>query len=215
MFKKVYSQNEFISDYIPSLTKADFDKNEAKIDQEIKKIEKNYPSYKQVAVNVTFNNKKQNLEEFLKLLKQQKANLLEKKNIKKVYDTSLFHNIGGKNVDVSTEESREGLKRDIAALQKQIQEREEELAQIDNFIVSLLTGESATLNIGHTNAKFIKIAEDNIKEADERLEDYINEEMNYAPYGTALEHPEENRNKLTEDIKKHSSSHPVPKFKKK
>ena len=65
--------------------------------------------------------------------------------------------------------------------------------------------------------KFIKVAkfekvEDSklVKKSDEYLEKYYNEEMDYAPYGTALEHPEENRNKLTDEIKVHSSS----KFKK-
>jgi hypothetical protein len=65
--------------------------------------------------------------------------------------------------------------------------------------------------------KFVKLAKfekvmDSEKEklADEELENYINNEMDYAPYGTALEHPQENRNKLIDEIKVHSSN----KFKK-
>ena len=38
------------------------------------------------------------------------------------------------------------------------------------------------------------------KLADEELENYINNEMDYAPYGTALEHPQENRNKLIDEM---------------
>jgi hypothetical protein len=61
-------------------------------------------------------------------------------------------------------------------------------------------------------AKFEKIehSKKDIKESDEYLENYYNNEMDYAPYGTALEHPQENRNKLTDEIKVHSSN----KFKK-
>ena len=65
--------------------------------------------------------------------------------------------------------------------------------------------------------KFIKLSkfkkvEDlkEVKQADEELERYYNEDMDYAPYGTALEHPEENRNKTIDKIKTHSST----KFKK-
>ena len=65
--------------------------------------------------------------------------------------------------------------------------------------------------------KFIKIAKfkkvmdsEKDKLADEELENYINNEMDYAPYGTVLEHPQENRNKLIDEIKVHSSN----KFKK-
>jgi hypothetical protein len=177
MFKKVISQIEIAPDYVTSLSKADFDKNESKIDQEIKKIERTLPLHKRIAVKVKFNNKEQTVDEFLKLLKQQKADILEKKNIRQVYDTSLFQNIGGKNVDVSTEESRDGLKRDLAALQRQIQALEEDLAQIDNFIVTLYTGETATLNIqAHTSAEFVKTA-DQLTEEEvlEPVREYFND----------------------------------------
>jgi hypothetical protein len=177
MFKKVISQIEIAPDYVTSLSKADFDKNESKIDQEIKKIEQMFPLHKRFAVKVKFNNKEQTVDEFLKLLKQQKADILEKKNIRQVYDTSLFHNIGGKNVDVSTEESRDGLKRDLAALQRQIQALEEDLAQIDNFIVTLYTGETATLNItAHTSAEFVKTADQPTEEEVlEPVREYFND----------------------------------------
>lgn len=56
-----------------------------------------------------------------------------------------------------------------------------------------------------SGSKFIKTSKYN-KEADERLEDYYNEEMDYSPYGTALEHPLENKGVLTEDIKPHKKS---------
>lgn len=54
-------------------------------------------------------------------------------------------------------------------------------------------------------SKFV-LASKFVKESDERLEDYYNEEMEYSPYGTALEHPIENEGVLTQDIKPHKKS---------
>ena len=207
MFRKITSQIDIYPEYFTKLTKADL-ANESKVDKEIKDIESKFPGNQQIATNVTFDNKEQTLDEFLKLLKQAKFNITEQKNVKELYDTSLFQNIGGENVDVSTEEGRESLKRQIAALEKQIQVREQTLAEIDNYVVSLLSGEMAQLNIAHTNAKFVKIAKDDmIVEADEVIEDYYNdlyEDSEGSPdYGTALEHPEETKNKLTPEIHHH------------
>lgn len=216
MFKKIFAQ---IQEYTTTLSKQDFDKDEVKVSKEIENIEKKFTPDKLISVNVKFNNKTYTLDEYLKLLKQQKQDFAEKKSIKKEYDNFLFHNIGGKNVDVSTQEGQDQIKRELAAIEKQIQIQEETLAQIDNYVVTLLSGEMANLNIAHTNAKFVKIAEDMVKNADEEIEDYYNDlyegTPGNPPYGSALEHPEENRNKLTEDITKHSSSSPQPKFKKK
>jgi hypothetical protein len=99
------------------------------------------------------------------------------------------------------------LKREVASLEKQIQLREQALAELDDYVVSLLVGESATLN-AHTSAKFIKIAEDDmVKEADEEIEDYYNslyDDSEGSPdFGTALEHPKETRNELTTKIHHH------------
>ncbi len=207
MFRKITSQIDIYPEYTTKLTKADL-ANESKIDQEIRNIEAKFPSNQQIATNVTFDNKEQSLDEFIKVLKQAKFNIKEQKDVKSLYDTSLFQNIGGENVDVSTEEGRESLKRQIAALEKQIQVREQTLAEIDNYVVSLLSGEMAQLNIAHTNSKFVKIAKDDlVKEADEVIEDYYNElyeDSEGSPdFGTALEHPEETRNQLTPKIHHH------------
>jgi prefoldin subunit 5 len=205
MFKKVLAQTAI---YTPKLTKADFDKNQSKVQQEITEIEKKYDNLKRLSTDVTFNGKKQRLDQFLKLLKQRLFDLKEIKTVRESYDTPLFGNIGGKNVDVSAADAQERLKREVAALEKQIQVREQTLAEIDNYVVSLLTGEMAQLNIAHTNAKFIKIAEDDmVKEADEEIEDYYNslyDDSEGSPdFGTALEHPKETRNELTTKIHHH------------
>jgi len=217
MFRKITSQIEIYPDYTPTLSRSDFDKNESKIDLEIKNIEKKYPLNQQIAVNVNFNNKEQTLEDYLKLLKQQKADMEEKKNVGEMYDNSLFQNIGSKNVEVSTEESRERLKKDIAALEKQIQVREQTLAEIDNYVVTLLTGEIAQLNIAHTNAKFIKIAnQPSEEEVLEPVEDYFDKLYDNTPgspnYGKLMTHPEKHRNELSTEAQVENSK---PKFKKK
>ena len=206
MFRKVIAQ---VDNYVSKLTKADFDQKPIKIKKEIDDLEKKFPLNKQISVNVKFDNQNLTVDKFLKLLKQQIADLNEKKDIKGAYDTSLFQNIGGKNMDVSTQDGYEGLQRDIAALEKQIQVREQSLAEIDNYVVTLLSGEMGQLNLSaHTHAKFIKIAKDDmLKEADEEIENYYNElyeDSEDSPdFGTALEHPEETRNELTTKIHHH------------
>ena len=132
-------------------------------------------------------------------------------------NNSLFQNIGSKNVEVSTEESRERLKKDIAALEKQIQVREQTLAEIDNYVVTLLTGEIAQLNIAHTNAKFIKIAnQPSEEEVLEPVEDYFDKLYDDTPgspnYGKLMTHPEKHRNELSTEAQVENSK---PKFKKK
>ncbi len=216
MFRKVTSQVEMYPEYTTRLTKADL-ANESKVDQEIKNIENKFPANQQIATNVTFDNKEQTLDEFLKVLKQAKSDISEKKDIKQMYDTSLFHNIGGQNVEVSTEEKREGLKRDIAALERQIQEREQTLAEIDNYVVSLLSGEMAQLNIAHTNAKFVKIADQPTEEEVlDPVEDYFNKLYDDTPgspnMGKLMTHPEKHRNQLSTEAKTQTSK---PKFIKK
>jgi hypothetical protein len=203
MFKKVLAQ---VDNYTTTLTKADFDKNEVKVKQEIEKVEKKYPLNNRIAVNVKFDNKNYTVDKFLKLLKQQQFDLNEKKNVKDTYNSFLFHNIDGKNVDVSTTDAKEGLKRDLAALEKQIQVREQTLAEIDNYVVSLLSGEMAQLNISHTNAKFVKLAErPSEEEVLEPVEDYFNNLYNDTPgspnYGKLMTHPEKHRNELSTEAK--------------
>lgn len=207
MFRKI---SQAFDDYITTLTVQDLE-NPDKVKKEIENIEKSFTDDERLSTNVTFNNNRTNIDEFLRTLKQKEFDLNEKSEIGKQFDTNLFHYIGGKNVDISTEEGQDSIKRELAAIEKQIQIREESLALIDNFIVTLLTGEVASLNINaNTNLKFIKVADGMHIEADEEIEDYYNdlyEDSEGSPsYGTALEHPKQNVNKLTTDIKPHTSS---------
>jgi hypothetical protein len=115
-------------------------------------------------------------------------------------------------------------KRMIASMRGQLQKVFESIQAMETIYYKLLQnpqdfgGIIPALKRNSSSDKFVKLAkfekvEDSkkeIKESDEYLENYYNNEMDYAPYGTALEHPQENRNKLTDEIKVHSSS----KFKK-
>ena len=214
MFKKVLAQTAI---YTPKLTKDDFDKNESKVQQEITEIEKKYDYLKRLSTDVTFNGKKQRLDQFLKLLKQRLFDLKEIKTVRESYDTALFGNIGGKNVDVSAADAQERLKREVAALEKQIQVREQTLAEIDNYVVSLLTGEMAQLNIAHTNAKFIKIAdqpteEEVLKPVEEYFDKLYDDTPGSPNMGKLYTHPEKHRNELSTEAQ---VGNPKSKFKKK
>lgn len=216
MFRKITSQIEIYPEYSTKLTKADLT-NISKIDKEIKDIEAKYPLHEQIATKVTFDNKEQNIDEFLKLLKQAKFDAAETKDIKSGYDSFLFHNIGGKNVDVSTQEGQDQVKRELAAIEKQIQIQEETLAQIDNYVVSLLTGESATLNIAHTNAKFVKIAdqpseEEVLKPVEEYFDKLYDDTPGSPNMGKLYTHPEKHRDELSTEASTQASK---PKFRKK
>lgn len=216
MFRKIISQVEILPEYTTTLTKSDLT-NIEKIEKEIKNIETKFPLHQQIATNVTFDNKQQTLDQFLKVLKQAKFDINETKDIKSGYDSFLFHNIGGKNVDVSTQEGQDQIKRELAAIEKQIQIQEETLAQIDDYVVSLLTGEVTQLNIAHTNAKFVKIADQPTEEEVLKpVEDYFNNLYQDTPgspnMGKLYTHPEKHRNELSTEAQVGNSK---PKFKKK
>jgi hypothetical protein len=216
MFRKITSQIDTLPEYTTTLTKPDL-ANVAKVEEEIKNIELKFPLHQQIATNVTFDNKEQTLDQFLKVLKQAKFDANETKEIKSGYDSFLFHNIGGKNVDVSTQEGQDQIKRELAAIEKQIQIQEETLAQIDDYVVSLLTGEMSQLNIAHTNSKFVKIADrPTEEEVLEPVEEYFNNLYQDTPgspnMGKLYTHPEKHRNQLSTEAQVGNSK---PKFKKK
>jgi len=108
---------------------------------------------------------------------------------------------------------------ELASLEASYKETLKKINILDKVYAELVRNPT-NLNLGaiinaHSSSKFVKLAEKDIKEADERLEDYYNNEMDYAPYGTALEHPEETKNIPTKDIKVHSQlNNENPKFRK-
>lgn len=94
----------------------------------------------------------------------------------------------------------------IDSLNKQLLERTRNINELDAIYIKLMMDPTRLdFNLSHTSAKFIKVAEKNkdVVEADERLEEYYNEEMDYAPYGTILnEDPSLHPNLTFEEEKK-------------
>ena len=98
-------------------------------------------------------------------------------------------------------------KRELASIQRLIRERQENLAEIDGYILRLLMGKPFQKFNSNIKSKFIKVADDMDKEADKVTKKYFNElyeDSEGSPdFGTALEHPKETRNELTTKIHHH------------
>jgi len=183
-----------------------------KIEKELANIETLYPTDTQAkSATTTFNGRTMDVFAFGQMLQDQIDKIADTK-LREMYDSSLFGGINYLHAD--PEIAQEQLQRDLASLERQIVERENNLLDVDLYTMQLVTGkEGATLSLQHTYAKFIKIATDDmVKQSDEEIEDYYNklfeDSVGSPDFGTALEHPEETRNELTTKIHHH-------KFKKK
>jgi len=199
--------------YNPSFVKNNTDLQDVdKIEKELAKIDLMFPTDTQAkSATTTFNGRTITVFAFGQILEDQ-IDKLKNKDIQEVYKSTLFDGINYLKAD--PEIAQQQLQKDLASLERQMVERENNLIDIDTYMMQLVTGkEGATLNLSHTNAKFIKIAEDDmVKQADEEIEDYYNElyegSEGSPDFGTALEHPKETRDELTTKIYHH-------KFKKK
>jgi len=98
----------------------------------------------------------------------------------------------------------------LASLEGQYKETLKKINLLDK-VYSELVRNPTNLNLGsilnaHSNSKFVKLAETEVKEADEVTEEYYDDLL--PGFGTALEHPEKYRNIPTDEIKPHKA----PKF---
>ena len=98
----------------------------------------------------------------------------------------------------------------LASLEAQYKETLKKINLIDKVYAELVRNPT-NLNLGsilnaHSGSKFVKLAETDIKEADEVTEEYYDDLL--PGFGTALEHPEKYRNIPTDEIKPHKA----PKF---
>jgi hypothetical protein len=98
----------------------------------------------------------------------------------------------------------------LASLEAQYNETKKKINLLDKLYAQIVRNPT-NLNLGsllnaHTSAQFVKLAETEIKEADEVTEEYYNDLI--PGFGTALEHPEKYRNIPTDEIKPHKA----PKF---
>ena len=110
----------------------------------------------------------------------------------------------------SVESTRMEQEQNLASLEAQYKETLKKINLLDKVYAELVRNPT-NLNLGnilnaHSNSKFIKLAENEIKEADEVTEEYYDDLL--PGFGTALEHPEKYRNIPTDEIKPHK----VPKF---
>jgi hypothetical protein len=199
--------------YLQSFVKNNTDLQDVdKIEKELAKIDSMYPTDSQKRSNRTsFVGRNMSVFDFAQMLEDQ-VDKLKDKEVREMYNSTVFDGINYLHAD--PEIAQQQLQKDLASLERQMVERENNLIDIDTYMMQLVTGkEGASLNLSHTNAKFIKTAiDDMVKQSDEEIEDYYNElfeDSEGSPdFGTALEHPEETRNELTTKIHHH-------KFKKK
>jgi hypothetical protein len=181
--------------------------NVDKIEKELAEIKNIYPTDSEAKIaKVTYDNKVYSVFDFRELLKNQ-IDKITNKNVTDMYNSTIF---GGLNyLNVNPELLQEKVQKELASLERNIIERENNLADIDLLMTQLvLNKEGVQMSIQHTNAKFVKTAEDDmVKEADEVIEDYYNklyQDSKGSPdFGTALEHPEETKNELTTNIHHH------------
>ena len=187
-------------------TTSDFDDVD-KIEKELAEIKSIYPTDSEAKLaKVTFDGRQYKVFDFIELLKNQ-IDKITNKNVKEMYNSTTF---GGLNyLSQDPELLQEKIQKQLASLERNIVERENNLVDIDLLVTQLVTNkEGVQMSIQHTNAKFVKTAEDDmVKEADEVIEDYYNklyQDSKGSPdFGTALEHPEETKNELTTNIHHH------------
>lgn len=119
-------------------------------------------------------------------------------------------NIKTRGMKPSTESIGMEQTQTLASLEAQYKETLKKINLLDKLYAQIVRNPT-NLNLGsllnaHTDAQFVKLAEKDIKEADEVTEEYYDDLL--PGFGTALEHPEKYRNIPTDEIKPHKA----PKF---
>jgi len=194
------------------LTKDMFDNNLAAVKVEIDRVKKLIPNgQKQIK---DYNNRLVSVAEYKTTLEQQALVLESKQKYENIEASSAVSGSAAGPLGIKPSESSNEWqgRADIESLQRLIRQRQENIADIESYIFGLITGvdqySAFAPNVAHTNAKFVKMAEDDtLKKADEEIENYFNElyeDSEGSPdFGTALEHPKETRNELTTKIHHH------------
>lgn len=153
----------------------------------------------------------QRLKQNLRLIEQQSA-------FSDVTQSELFAGTGltqRYKIDEIPEQIDAENKRELAAIEKLIRERQENIAELDAWVLRTLLGKPFQAFTASGKNKFVKVADDMDKEADKVIEEYYDdlyEDSEGSPnYGRVLEHPEKYHHTLTTD----ASTTPKPaKFKK-
>jgi adenylate cyclase len=213
MFIKISGPSLYIAKFVK--TQADL-QDVDKIEKELAEINVQYPTDAEAKTkNVKFDGRTLSVFAFGQMLEDSVDKVADNK-VQDMYNSSLF---GGINyLDADPEIAQEQLQKDLASLERQIVERENNLIDIDTYMMQLVTGkEGAQLNISHTNAKFVKIADQpSEEEVLEPVKDYFNKLYQDTPgspdMGDLYTHPEKHRNELSTEAEIKSDK---PKFKKK
>jgi len=213
MFIKIAGPTTYTTKFVKNST--DFEDVD-KIEKELAEIATQYPtdSQKRVA-KVTFLGRTYDVFAFVTKL-QDKVDSIKEKQVQELYQSTLFGGINYLNAD--PEIAQDQLQKDLASLERQIVERENNLIDIDTYMMQLVTGkEGAQLNMSHTNAKFVKLA-DHLSEEEilKPVKDYFNNLYEDTPgspdMGDLYTYPEKHRNELSTEAQSDSNK---PKFKKK
>lgn len=212
MFTKISAPN-----YNPTFVKNTSDLQDVdKIEKELAKIDSMYPTDAQAKSNyVVFNGSRITVFDYGTKL-QEAVDKNKDKEVREMYNSTIFDGINYLHAD--PEIAQQQLQKDLASLERQMVERENNLIDIDSYMMQLVTGkEGAQLNLSHTNAKFIKVADQPTEEEVlEPVKDYFNKLYQDTPgspdMGDLYTHPEKHRNELSTEAQVKSDK---PKFKKK
>ena len=212
MFTKISAPN-----YNPTFVKNTSDLQDVdKIEKELAKIDLMYPTDAQAKSNyVIFNGSRITVFDYGTKL-QEAVDKNKDKEVREMYNSTVFDGINYLHAD--PEIAQQQLQKDLASLERQMVERENNLIDIDTYMMQLVTGkEGAQLNISHTNAKFVKIADQPTEEEVlEPVKDYFNKLYQDTPgspdMGDLYTHPEKHRNELSTEAQVKTDK---PKFKKK
>jgi hypothetical protein len=193
------------------LEKQHFEENLYAVQFEINRLEKEAPRNQKEIID--YNKRKVSLPEYISRLKNQEVVLNSKLAYEELEASSSVTGSTGRPLGVKPDaDSGEWQgRRDLESLERLIRQRQENIADLDAYIFGLVTGTDEftpyKTDVAHTNAKFVKTAEELVKESDKVIEDYYNklyEDSEGSPdFGTALEHPKETRDELSTNIHRH------------
>jgi hypothetical protein len=203
------------------LTQEMLDNNPYAIEVELERLQKIIPSNQKTILNTK--NEETDISRYKSKLKDQSQNLKSKLEYQDLETSASIMGSSGRILDVKPSEnlSESTGRRDLESLERLIRARQENIADIQSYIFGLVTGveqfSAFAPNIAHSNAKFIKLADQPLEEEVlEPVEEYFDNLYNDTPgspnYGKLMTHPDKHRNQLSTEAQSQTSQ---PKFKKK
>ncbi len=198
------------------LTSNDLKTDKSLVDAELERVKKILPDAQKTIIDE--NGVSIDKALFIQKLRQAIRTIEQQESFSGLASSELVAGTGltsGYTIGEVPEQSDAENKRELAAIEKLIRDKQENLAEIDGYILRLLLGKPFQSFTASAKNKFIKIADDMDKEADKVIEEYYDdlyEDSEGSPnYGKILNHPEKYHHTLTTD----ASTTPKPsKFKK-